>query len=88
MVVAGTQMRHLIVLPKRDGQSTARGGWKGLNRGLLAVALSTFWVVSKHDAGLTEETNKMIEEEAQNCRLIEKRKEFDDKLQKTDSIRT
>jgi hypothetical protein len=68
MVVEDRPMRHYsIVLRKRAGQNTERARSKGLKRDSLANWLWAFLVIQKHNAGLTEETNKMIQEVAQNC---------------------
>ena len=68
MVVVGKQTRHYsIVLPKRGGQSRLDEELRGLQRDLLANGILTILELEHHNAGLTEETDKMIQEEAQNC---------------------
>ena len=42
MVVEGRRMRHLAMLPKRVGQSTARARLRGLGRNMSAHFLNIF----------------------------------------------
>jgi hypothetical protein len=78
MVVGDKQRRHLtvsIVLPRRTGREKFRGGeLKDLKRDLLAICLPT--ILQNNNAGLTEETDKMIQEELRNCQSWRKRKEM------------
>ena len=59
---------------------------KGLKKPLLADYSQQIGA-RKNDAGLTEETDKMIREAEQSCHWIEKRKEIDDMLCTTEIVR-
>ena len=70
--VGDTQMRHLIVLLRLGEQCIVGGGWMGLRD---ALAECPEFEAVRDNAGLTEETDKKIQEAVQNCHSIEKRKE-------------
>jgi hypothetical protein len=85
-VVVGTQKPHWTARRRRAGRHTVGGELMGLKKTQSADG-SRQSETQKHDAGLTEETDRMIREAVQNCHLIEKRKETDDMLCRTVVVR-
>jgi hypothetical protein len=65
MAVVGTPMRHSIAPRKLGEQSIEDGGLKDLKDNLLAQYSYIVWADA---VGLTEETDKMIQEAERNCR--------------------
>ena len=72
--VVDTPISHWTVSQKMGGQRKSDEESMGLEQDLLA-GCSHITGAKKHDAGLIEETDKMIQEAVQSCYSIEKRKE-------------
>jgi hypothetical protein len=65
MAAVGTPMRHSIAPLKLGELSIEDGGLKDLKDDLLAQYSCLVWI---DGVGLTEETDKMIQEAERNCR--------------------
>jgi hypothetical protein len=65
-VVVGTQMPQWIARRRKAGRHTVGGESMGLKKS-RSVGCSEQIEAQKHDAGLTEETDRMIREAVQNC---------------------
>jgi tRNA G18 (ribose-2'-O)-methylase SpoU len=66
IVVVGTRKPHWTARQRKAGRHTVGGESKGLKKTLLAGCPRAI-EAQKHDAGLTEETDRMIREAVQNC---------------------
>jgi len=86
MLVADKWMYHSIELRKLGGRRIEDEESRGLKQDMLAKG-STLWQSIKIGIGLTEETNKKIQEALQSCHWIEKRKASDDTLRKMEMSR-
>jgi len=64
--VVGTPMPHWNVRRRRAGRRTVGGELMGLEKTQLASCSEPI-EARKYDAGMTEETDKMIREAVQNC---------------------
>jgi len=87
-MVGGMPMRHdSFLLPTWGGPSRAGEGLMGLGHTICQSIILQLLVRPKHDAGESEETNRMIPEEARSCHSIEKTRKIDGMLPRTEATR-